>query len=130
MYSTPFFVHSSTSVGLIGREALEMSVSPPQNFLKPPPVPEIPTVTLLPGFAFWNSSATASVIGNTVLEPSTLISASPDFFPHPSASENAAIPTKRVDFVMVVRSLSAPGAARCRRPALVGRGRRGRVTRR
>ncbi len=50
-----------------------MSVSPRQNFLKPPPVPEMPTVTLIaPFFAFWNSSATASVIGNTVLEPSIL----------------------------------------------------------
>jgi len=41
-----------------------MSLSPRQNFLKPPPVPEIPTVTLTaPFFAFWNSSATASEIG-------------------------------------------------------------------
>ena len=33
----------------------------------------MPTVTLmLCFFAFWNSSATASVIGNTVLEPSIL----------------------------------------------------------
>ena len=50
-----------------------MSVSPRQNFLKPPPVPEMPTVTLTsPFLAFWNSSATASVIGYTVLEPSIL----------------------------------------------------------
>jgi hypothetical protein len=49
---------------VIGREALEKSVSPRQNFLKPPPVPEMPTVTLMAFFlAFWNSSATASVIG-------------------------------------------------------------------
>ena len=40
-----------------------MSVSPRQNFLKPPPVPEMPTVTLTaPFFVFWNSSATPSVI--------------------------------------------------------------------
>ena len=51
----------------------EMSVSPRQNFLKPPPVPEMPTVTLTCCFlAFWNSSATASVTGKTVLEPSIL----------------------------------------------------------
>jgi hypothetical protein len=63
----------SISFFVIGREALEMSVSPRQNFLKPPPVPDTPTVTLyLPRWAFWNSSATASVIGNTVLEPSIL----------------------------------------------------------
>ena len=41
------------------------------NFLKPPPVPETPTVTRISGCSFRNSSATASVIGNTVLEPST-----------------------------------------------------------
>ena len=70
----PFFLQSSTSVGFIGLEASEMSVSPMQNFLKPPPVPEMPTVTfVLPFSAFWNSSATASVIGYTVDEPSTLI---------------------------------------------------------
>ena len=41
-----------------------MSVSPRQNFLNPPPVPEMPTVTRTsPPFAFWNSSATASVTG-------------------------------------------------------------------
>src|SRR5512147_3181981 len=50
-----------------------MSVSPRQNFLKPPPVPEIPTVTFTaPFLAFWYSSATASVTGKTVLEPSIL----------------------------------------------------------
>lgn len=54
-----------------------MSVSPRQNFLKPPPVPETPTVTFTPRWAFWNSSATASVIGYTVDEPSicTILSA-------------------------------------------------------
>ena len=56
----------------IGREALAMSSSPRQNFLKPPPVPETPTVTLIrPWFWIWNSSATASLIGYTVLEPSS-----------------------------------------------------------
>ena len=50
-----------------------MSVSPRQNFLKPPPVPDTPTVTLIaPFLAFWNSSATASVIGNTVPHPPPL----------------------------------------------------------
>jgi hypothetical protein len=67
----PAFSHCSTSVGLIGREASEMSVSPAQNFLKPPPVPEMPTVTCTFGATLRNSSATASVIGKTVLDPST-----------------------------------------------------------
>ena len=35
----------------IGREAFEMSVSPRQNFLKPPPVPDMPTVTLIAFFS-------------------------------------------------------------------------------
>ena len=47
-----------------------MAVSPLQNFWKPPPVPEMPTVTLTFVCALLNSSATASVIGKTVLEPS------------------------------------------------------------
>ena len=49
-----------------------MSISPRQNFWKPPPVPEMPTVTFTPAVAFWNSSATASLIGNTVLDPSSV----------------------------------------------------------
>jgi hypothetical protein len=41
---------------LIGREASEMSVSPAQNFSKPPPVPEVPTVIFTPGFSAWKAS--------------------------------------------------------------------------
>ena len=48
-----------------------MSVSFTQNFLNPPPVPEMPTGTRTSGNCFWNSSATAWVMGPTVLEPST-----------------------------------------------------------
>ena len=46
-YSMPALAQSAISALRIGREAFEMSVSPRQNFLKPPPVPEMPTVTLL-----------------------------------------------------------------------------------
>ena len=47
VYSTPFSSQTgASSSSLIGREALEMSVSPAQNFSKPPPVPEVPTETL------------------------------------------------------------------------------------
>src|SRR5574343_1488258 len=74
MYSTPAAVQSAISLAVIVREALEKSVSSRQNFLKPPPVPETPTVTLTTFFlAFWKSSATASVIGYTVDEPSILM---------------------------------------------------------
>ena len=78
MYSMPAFLQASISVALIGREASLMSVSPRQNFWKPPPVPEMPTVTRLPFSPFWNSSATASLIGKTVLEPSRVTSDGPD----------------------------------------------------
>src|SRR5512134_394216 len=71
----PAALHASISDLRIGREALEMSVSPRQNFLNPPPVPEMPTVTrTLPRTDCWKSSATASVMGKTVLDPSILTS--------------------------------------------------------
>src|SRR5678815_155089 len=76
MYLMPAARHVSISAVRIGRDAFEISVSPRQNFLKPPPVPDRPTVTwTLPRFEIWNSSAIASAIGNTVLEPSILIAA-------------------------------------------------------
>jgi hypothetical protein len=53
----------SSSSSLMGREALFPSVSPAQNFLKPPPVPEKATATRTPLFAIWNSSAIASRTG-------------------------------------------------------------------
>src|SRR5687768_13807858 len=56
-----------------------MSVSPAQNFSKPPPVPETPTVILTSGFSSRNSSAAASVSGPTVLDPSIAIV--PERFP-------------------------------------------------
>src|SRR5687768_10295052 len=57
VYATPFFSHSAFSASLIGREASLMSVSLLQNFLKPPPVPEMPTVTFTSVCFFPNSSA-------------------------------------------------------------------------
>jgi hypothetical protein len=63
-YSTPAFWQAAISALRIGRDAFDRSVSPRQNFLNPPPVPEMPTVTLtFCFFAFWKSSATASVTG-------------------------------------------------------------------
>ena len=47
---------ATSSSSLIGREASEMSVSPAQNFSKPPPVPDSPTVTLTSGFSSERSS--------------------------------------------------------------------------
>ena len=63
MNSILFVAASATSLGVIGRDASEIAVSPAQNRLKPPPVPEIPTVTLTFGATLENSSLTASVIG-------------------------------------------------------------------
>jgi len=75
----PFFSQiGASSSFLIGREASEMSVSPAQNFSKPPPVPDSPTVIFTSGCSSLNSSAAACVNGNTVDEPSILIS--PDSF--------------------------------------------------
>ena len=59
-----------SSSSLIGRDASDRSVSPLQNFLKPPPVPEMPTVTWTPGLAAPKASAAAVVSGPTVEEPS------------------------------------------------------------
>src|SRR5690606_4608582 len=73
MNSTPLASQLAASLSgplRIGREALLMSVSPVQKREKPPPVPETPTGTRTSGATFMNSSATASVIGKTVLEPS------------------------------------------------------------
>src|SRR6187402_9450 len=76
MYSTPAVLQASISAGRIGLDALLTLTSSRQNFWKPPPVPEIPTVGVRPlGLALPYSSATASAIGNTVLEPSTVMSA-------------------------------------------------------
>jgi hypothetical protein len=62
--------HSFSSSGSICRDASEMSVSPAQNRSKPPPVPDVPTVTRASGFAAWKSSAARVASGATVLEPS------------------------------------------------------------
>ena len=75
-----------------------MSVSPRQNFWKPPPVPEMPTVTRTAALAFWNSSATASLTGKTVLDPSsvTVAAGAPDEVPPPpQPARNVAVVTGR-----------------------------------
>jgi hypothetical protein len=58
---------ASYSLFFIGREALTMSgnslPTPLQNSLIPAPVPVDSTMTLVPAFARWNSSATARVNG-------------------------------------------------------------------
>src|SRR5918996_403645 len=54
---TLFSRHRWCSELLIGREAFERSVSPRQKRSKPPPVPEMPTVTWTPRFLRWNISA-------------------------------------------------------------------------
>src|SRR6187431_2637690 len=76
MYSMPARSQARTSLGLIGRDAPLIAISALQNFLNPPPVPDTPIVTRA-ALALRNSSATASLIGNTVLEPSTAITAAP-----------------------------------------------------
>ena len=102
-YVTPPFSQTGTSsFSSIGREASAMSISPAQNFSKPPPVPDSPTVTLTFGFSPWKPSAAAWANGKTVLEPSMamlpdrspppllLLLSSPPHAATPSASRAAA----------------------------------------
>jgi len=70
-------------------------------------VPEKATVTCTPEFAFWNSSATASVIGYTVLEPSMEMSpvrAGPEGLAAepPQAAMNRAAGAATLSFFMVL----------------------------
>ncbi|MCY1551259.1 hypothetical protein D9M68_875760 [compost metagenome] len=60
-----------------------MSISPRENFFMPPPVPDTPTVTFTSGASARYSSATASVTGYTVEEPS--IEIEPDISLPPSS---------------------------------------------
>jgi hypothetical protein len=84
-----------------------MSVSPRQNFLKPPPVPEMPTVTRTrPFLAFWNSSASASWIGKTVLDPSIAMVLVCDDAAEAKIIEAAATPVSSLIFTKL--SLLAP----------------------
>ena len=91
MNSIPPSAHLSTSLALIGLEASLMSASPAQNFLNPPPVPEIPITTLAdPPMESPQSSTIASVIGKTVLEPSMFVVPAPQATREPMAQKKAA----------------------------------------
>jgi hypothetical protein len=95
---TPFFSQIGTSSSSsIGREAVEMSVSPAQNFSKPPPVPDWATEMRTPGFSPWNASWAAWANGPTVLDPSIRMVPDrspppPPPFPESSSSPQAAMP--------------------------------------
>ena len=70
-YLTPVFLQTgASSSGLIGREASEMSVSPAQNFSKPPPVPDLPTRDLDVGVLLVEQLGRGLANGQTVDEPS------------------------------------------------------------
>ena len=66
-FLAPFCEQVSYSLAFIWRDALTMSgvwpPTPSQNSLMPAPVPVDSTITLDPGFARWNTSATAVVNG-------------------------------------------------------------------
>ena len=85
------------------REASLMSVSPRTNFLKPPPVPDTPTVIRTRGWTARNSSATASVIGKTVLDPST--ATVPDRAPEPVSADPLPQPTTKADAVTTIATI-------------------------
>ena len=69
----PLSAADCASLSLMGRDASLMSISPAVNRLNPPPVPDTPTLTRTSGWTLRNSSATASLTGKTVLEPSISI---------------------------------------------------------
>ena len=105
-YSTPPSSQRATSSSSICRDAFEMSVSPAQNRSKPPPVPEMPTVTSPPPAVF-QSSAALVVNGPTVLEPSAVISPPPlddeSSPPHPTATrESTAVHPSNVRSARIV----------------------------
>src|SRR5688572_13889325 len=86
-----------------------MSVSPAQNFSKPPLVPDAPTLVSTPEFSSLKSSPAASANGCTVLEPS--IEMSPERSPPPelsSSSPHAAIPRPSAPVVARARSHLLP----------------------
>jgi hypothetical protein len=69
-----FVLHMAASLLRIGRDASARLISPLQNRVKPPPVPEMPTVTLTAlAPARRKSSAAAVVYGPTVDEPSAVM---------------------------------------------------------
>ena len=93
-----------------------MSVSPAQNFSKPPPVPEVPTVMRTPGLSSWKISAATVVSGPTVLEPSTRIVplndlAAPPLAVVPASSLPASEPPQAVN----VAAMAAVASPRLRR---------------
>src|SRR5829696_7762690 len=117
-YLMPLASHACFSSSLMAREASEMSVSPLQNLVKPPPVPEVPTVTLTPDCSLLNSSVMASLIGATVEEPSTTMLPErlvPPVPPPASSSPPQAVATRAM---ARVRPSSPPRRVRCVIPSL------------
>ncbi len=84
-----------------------MSVSPAQNFSKPPLVPAAPTVMFTSGLSWLKSSAAASANGCTVLEPSIVI----------EPERPVTVPPPLVDEVVVLSS--PPHAAAPRASAML-----------
>src|SRR3990170_128874 len=95
--------HMSRSDCLIGRDASLRSVSPRQNFWKPPPVPLIATVTWRCGLL--KSLAHAAVMGYTVLLPSmTTISK----VPRGVKTYHAATPPTAASTTAIAMTVVAP----------------------
>src|SRR5687767_716300 len=91
-----------------------MSLSPAQNFSKPPPVPDAPVVIRTPGFSSLKSSAAASANGKTVEEPSTAIEPEsspppedPSAVPEPEVPDSSSSPQAAAPNASVLDSASA-----------------------
>ena len=106
MYSTPPSSQSAISSSLIAREALERSVSPAQKRSNPPPVPEMPTVTLAPPSAL-KSSAAFVTNGPTVLEPSAVMTPPPSPLLSSSPPQPAARGTRASAAITAANVMSA-----------------------
>ena len=64
-----------------------------QKRSKPPPVPEMPTVTRAPLFFFWKPSAAADVYGPSVLEPSAVTVPLSALTPAAADAASTAVPS-------------------------------------
>src|SRR5262245_7993644 len=111
--SMPPSVQSCNSSRRIGRDAFETSVSPLQNFSNPPPVPEIPTTTFT-SLTLPNSSAAASAMGPTVLDPSTTTSPerSPPLEGEPDDDDPSSSPPPQATAITTLATASAKPARR------------------
>ena len=107
--------HLIASEFRIGRDAFARSISSRQKRSKPPPVPEMPTVTRTPLFFFWKPSAAAIAYGPTVLDPSAVI-VPPERRDARRGSRGRAATAARAAQRVLLFSWLSPDSVGCMRP--------------